>query len=88
MYNGLYTHDSTHKGWPVLKNAKGRYCYRHTSAETWVLNDDTADFVTGMGTADIKATEGPLPVGANTWMVSPEDVDSDWEKHTLTVTLQ
>ena len=87
-YNGLYTHNSTHEGWPVLKNAKGIYCYRFRQANKWMLTD-TADFVTGMATANITAREGPLPVGANTWKVSsPEDVDSDWEEHTLTVTLQ
>ena len=29
-YNGLYTHDSTHEGWPVLKNERGVNCYRGT----------------------------------------------------------
>ena len=67
-YNGLYTHDSTHEGWPVLKNAKGKYCYRHTPKDKWFLR---AEFTPDSGTANasILAKEGPLPVGAHTWQV-------------------
>ena len=67
-YNGLYTHDSTHEGWPVLKNASGRYCYRHTPGDKWFLSSKfTPDKSTC--TAHIVAKEGPLPVGAHTWTV-------------------
>ena len=38
-FNGLYTHDSTHEGWPVLKNASGMYCYRYTPADRWLLRN-------------------------------------------------
>ena len=86
-FNGLYTHDSTHEGWPVLKNASGRYCYRYTPADEWFLSTKfTPD--EALCNAYIVAKEGPLPVGAHTWNVSPEDPDADWEQHTLTVTLQ
>ena len=83
-YNGVYTHDSTHEGWPVLKNAKGMYCYRHTPTGRWFLwkeftPDDSAC------NAAIVAKEGPLPVGAHTWRVFS---GGQWEEHTLTVTLQ
>ena len=82
--NGLYTHDSTHEGWPVLKNDSGNYCYRHTPRHAWYLNNNFSpdeDF----GAAAIVAEEGPLPVGAHTWMVPNADVVED---RTLTVTLQ
>eukprot|EP01045_Picozoa_sp_COSAG04_P025545 COSAG04_NODE_3371_length_2880_cov_7.944984_3_plen_110_part_00 len=84
-YNGLYTHNSEHEGWPVLKNTKGRYCYRHTPMDTWMLSDDTADFSEGIGSAQIVTSEGPLPVGAHAWWVW---VDQKWQEGTLTVTLQ
>ena len=44
-FNGVYAHDSTHEGWPVLKNANGKYCYRYTGGlyspppwDRWFLN--------------------------------------------------
>ena len=43
-YNSVYTHDSTHEGWPVLKNAHGRYCYRY--------NADRSLHVTSIGDDD------------------------------------
>ena len=65
-YNGVYTHDSTHEGWPVLKNASGKYCYRYKPKDQWFLRnkfkpDDSAT------NSKIVAKEGPLPVGAQTW---------------------
>eukprot|EP01045_Picozoa_sp_COSAG04_P051996 COSAG04_NODE_21920_length_364_cov_1.362264_1_plen_101_part_01 len=70
-YNGVYTHDSTHEGWPVLKNARGMYCYRHTPKDQWLLNSKfTPD--KGNNHSNIEAKEGPLPVGAHTWQV-PDD---------------
>ena len=76
-------HDSTHEGWPVLKNARGWYCYRHVLKDRWRLGVD-ADHKSTTCWANIVAKEGPLPVGAHTWDVSGED---DWEDRMLTVTL-
>ena len=87
-YNGFYTHDSTHDGWPVLKNASGMYCYRHTPNDQWLLSAElTPD--DDLSNAHIVAEEGPLPVGAHTWgcYVNP-DGEWKWEDHTLTVALQ
>ena len=67
-FNGLYTHDSTHKGWPVLKNARGMYCYRHTPLDKWLLRNMFRPD-SGVHNGDIVAKEGPLPVGARTWRV-------------------
>ena len=67
-YNGLYTHDSVHEGWPVLKNANGMFCYRRVPTDRWLLRQQfTPD--EGTCSAYIKAKEGPLPVGAHTWNV-------------------
>ncbi len=80
----MYTHHSTHEGWPVLKNASGRYCYRYTPTDSWRVGLDhnpDKDWCNGV----IVAKEGPLPVGAHTWRVSG---DNDWEEHALTVTLR
>ena len=38
-FNGLYKHDSMHEGWPVLKNARGMYCYRYKATDSWRLSD-------------------------------------------------
>ena len=83
LYNGLYTHDSTHEGWPVLKNAKGRYCYRHTPWDQWHLSDK-ARHDEDVANANIVAKEGPLPVGAHTWKVG---VGGKGVERTLTVAL-
>ena len=80
-FNGLYTHDSTHEGWPVLKNANAMYCFRHAPHDTWLLNNEFApdsDLA-----AAVVASQGPLPVGAHTWLV----YDGEWVDVTLTVTL-
>ena len=82
-FNGLYTHDSTHEGWPVLKNASGMYCYRRVPTDRWFLrNQFTPD--SDNCTASIVAKEGPLPVGAHTWQVG---VGGKWVDRTLTVAL-
>ena len=86
--NGLYTHDSTHEGWPVLKNANGRYCYRLIASNKWNLGSKFEPDKDRC-TASIVAKEGPLPVGAHTWQLGPTDIRiAGWEGRTLTVTLQ
>ena len=86
-YDGVYRHDSTHEGWPVLKNDKGMYCYRYTPKDQWMVDDRfTPD--DDLCAAYVVAKEGPLPVGAHTWACAPEDAADDWNEHTLTVTLQ
>ena len=64
-FNGAYRKVSEHKGWPVLKNANGRYCYRHTPTDQWRLSDDRDDVTQALCMASIVAKEGPLPVGAH-----------------------
>ena len=86
VYNGVYTHDSTHEGWPVLKSDKGTYCYRYTSPNKWYLsNVFTPD--KDVCAAHIVAKEGPLPVGAHTWQVLSVNL-RQWVEGSLTVTLQ
>ena len=75
-------HDSTHEGWPVLKNAKGMYCYRYTPGDKWITGSKH-DPAKGTGTAYIVAKEGPLPFGAHTWRVTK----GGWKDRTLTVGL-
>ena len=83
-FDGLYTHDSTHEGWPVLKNANGSYCYRYTPKDAWLLSNVLTPDKANCNAA-IVAKEGPLPVGAHTWQVWG---DKEWQERTLTVTLQ
>eukprot|EP01045_Picozoa_sp_COSAG04_P029540 COSAG04_NODE_4881_length_1847_cov_1.683066_2_plen_114_part_00 len=67
-FNRLYTHDSTHEGWPVLKSANDKYCYRYTPNDMWFLHDKFTPATDG-AKACIVAKEGPLPVDAHTWKV-------------------
>ena len=83
-FDGLYTHDLTHKGWPVLKNAEGMYCYRYTPKDQWLLRGEFKPDEPNYNAA-IVSEEGPLPVGAHTWQVCD---GGNWVKRTLTVTLQ
>ena len=88
-YNGVYTHDSTHEGWPVLKNANDKYCYRYAPKDRWLLSSHfTSD--KDKCAAYIVATEGPLPVGAHTWKsfeaIGPKPWP--WKDFTFTVGLQ
>eukprot|EP01045_Picozoa_sp_COSAG04_P027823 COSAG04_NODE_4155_length_2266_cov_1.691278_2_plen_465_part_00 len=89
-FNGVYTHYSTHEGWPVLKNASGMYCYRYTPEDRWFLSSTfTPDLA--QGNASIVAKEGLLPVGAHTWKISASALGkpsgSGREGRTLTVAL-
>jgi hypothetical protein len=81
-YNGRYMVDSMHEGWPVLKNADGMYCYRHTATGSWYLNvaftPDSHNCYTYINNED------PLPVGAHTWH---NCVDRQWVKQELTTTV-
>ena len=37
VYNGVYTHDSTHEGWPVLKSANGKFSAGKPSSSASLL---------------------------------------------------
>ena len=83
-YDGVYRHDSTHEGWPVLKNADGMCCYRYTPTDEWRLSD-TPRHDDNTCYASIAAEDGPLPVGDHDWCVATGD--DGWEDMQLTVTL-
>eukprot|EP01045_Picozoa_sp_COSAG04_P002215 COSAG04_NODE_78_length_28355_cov_17.016457_18_plen_135_part_00 len=83
-YDGVYTHDSTHEGWPVLRGPhEGYYFYRYTPTDTWFLagefhpDEDSPN-------AKIVAKEGLLPIGAHTWQCWD---DGEFVDGTLTVGL-
>ena len=79
----MYRHNSTHEGWPVLKNERGIYCHRYRLASRWLLSASKPG--SNQRSASIAAPEGPLPLGAHTWQCSADR--REWEDHTLTVTL-
>ena len=81
-YNGLYTHDSTYEGWPVLRNASGSYCYHYAPLDKWFLNNTFTPAEPNC-MASIVAKEGPLPVGDHAWDV----YCGGWAEGTLTVVL-
>ena len=82
-FNGLYTHDSTHEGWPVLKNANGKNCYRYKATDSWRVGS-THSPNNEICNSRIVAKEGPLPVGAHTWWVYHS---MRWKERKLTVAL-
>ena len=80
-FNGAYRKVSEHKGWPVLCNGAGVFCYRYEPDDQWFLShehtpDDNACL------SWIKSAEGPLPIGAQTWRCY---VDGEWVDRSLSV---
>ena len=65
-FNGAYRKVSEHKGWPVLRNGAGRFCYRYEPTDDWFLwKEHTPD--SDIRNSWIASAEGPLPIGAQTW---------------------
>ena len=72
-YNGAYRKVSEHKGWPVLRNGAGMFCYRYEPEDAWCLSDEhTPDSNTCI--SYIASAEGPLPIGAQTWRIAPSAI--------------
>jgi hypothetical protein len=82
-YNGAYRKVSEHKGWPVLRNGAGMFCYRYEPADQWELSDKHAPD-SGTSVSNIVSAEGPLPSGAQTWRCW---VDGEWVDRSLSVTV-
>ena len=82
-YNGAYRKVSEHKGWPVLRNGAGMFCYRYEPTDRWYLNaEHTPD--SGACFSAIESAEGPLPIGAQTWRCY---VDGECVERSLSVTV-
>jgi hypothetical protein len=69
-FNGAYRKVSEHKGWPVLRNGAGMFCYRREPTDRWRLSDKHTPDESACNSY-INSVEGPLPVGTQTWNVSP-----------------
>jgi hypothetical protein len=64
--NGTYRKVSEHKGWPVLRNGAGMFCYRYEPYDKWFLwKEHTPD--SNLSNSWIASAEGPLSIGAQTW---------------------
>jgi hypothetical protein len=82
-YNGAYRKVSEHRGWPVLRNGAGKFCYRYEPRDEWLLsNTHTPD--KDNANSHIDAAEGPLPIGAQTWQCY---VDGKWVDRSLSMTV-
>ena len=82
-YNGAYRKVSEDKGWPVLRNGAGMFCYRYEPKDKWFLSTvNTPDSDTA--NSSIVSAEGPLPIGAQTWRCH---VDGEWVDGSLSVTV-
>jgi WD40 repeat protein len=53
--------------WPVLRNARGRWCYRLVKSQRWVLSADYTPDNDEACNSSILAKAGPLPAGAQRW---------------------
>ena len=82
-YNGAYRKVSEHKGWPVLRNGAGMFCYRSEPLDRWFLNTENAPD-SGNAISHIASAEGPLPIGAQTWQCY---VGGKWVDGSLSVTV-
>ena len=85
-FNGAYRKVSEHKGWPVLRNGAGRFCYRYEPLDKWHLSgehspDSSDNF------SNIVSAEGPLPIGAQTWQCWDDLVDGKMVDRSLSVTV-
>ena len=79
---GVYTLESEHAGWPVLKNEHGIFLFLFPwgTVDWWMLTDDKGDLDTGDNIACLKDTStGDLPVGSHAWdcKAAREDEDED-----------
>ena len=90
-YNGVYSRYCVRSGWPVLKNADGKFCYRHEKATAWVLKVRNDDPIYSDEAPDedgyvacIESSSGRLPSGSQTWQWA---VDGEWVHHSLSVTV-
>ena len=82
-FSGVYRLESEHEGWPVLRNGRGRFCYRYTRESQWRLSSrhrPTED----RSNSNIDAPDGRLPTGQHLWRCC---VDKVFSSRTLTVTL-
>ena len=70
---GMGAHgDASESQWPVLRNAHGRWCYRHVGSERWVLSaqyawhEQVGAEIPACNSA-VLAVAGTLPEGMQTW---------------------
>eukprot|EP01046_Picozoa_sp_COSAG06_P051297 COSAG06_NODE_8339_length_2199_cov_5.181429_5_plen_152_part_00 len=81
--NGVYRKVSEHKGWPVLRNGAGAFCYRYELDDKWFLRKEhTPD--SAICNSSIASAEGLLPCGAQTWQCN---VDGEFVDRSLSVTV-
>jgi hypothetical protein len=74
---------SEHKGWPVLRNGAGMFCYYYEPSDKWFLDDEHAPD-SNLCVSWIVSAEGPLPIGAQTWQCY---VDKKWVDRSLSVSV-
>jgi hypothetical protein len=82
VFNGVYRKVSEHRGWPVLRNVAGKYCYRHETTDMWFLSSElTPD--RGFCNAYIQTVD-EVPVGTQTWR---HKVNRNWLDLSVTMTV-
>ena len=87
-FNGTYRPRGQHEGWPRFENEHGSHLYRYRPTERWYLDSDFTPETAGCH-GYIAAAEGPIPTGAQQWMIGPSSHNSGsgkYEPRTVTVT--
>ena len=82
-FNGAYRKVSEHKGWPVLRNGAGKFCYYYEPDDQWFLRAEHIPD-SDASISWVASAEGPLPIGAQTWQCR---VDGEWVDRSLSVTV-
>ena len=82
-FDGVFEHTGEHAGWPRFKNAAGVYLFRYIDGGEWFIHDNF-DPSAPRASAHIRAADGPLPVGEQTWLVW---MAGKWTNVPLTVSL-
>ena len=86
-FNGAYRKVSEHKGWPVLRNGAGMFCYHYEPRDEWFLWEEHTPDSDGCSSY-IASAEGPLPIGAQTWQCYVHmKCATDWVGRSLSVTV-
>ena len=84
-YNGVYRVTAEHDGWPVMKNANGRFCYYYAEQNCWFLWKEFTPEKTTCKAYIAAAADGTMPMGGNDWRYVDETLT--WGPKRITTSL-
>jgi hypothetical protein len=84
-YNGVYRVTAEHDGWPVMKNANGRFCYYYAEKNLWFLRTEFTPEKTTCKAYIAAAADGTMPMGGTDWRYVDETLT--WGPKRITTSL-